>query len=64
MRDLKVEARNKSLPPSSLILLALQKARNNKTRAAEILAIWRPRLLRRMESLGIEGEKEDGEPGA
>jgi DNA-binding NtrC family response regulator len=46
-----------------LILLALQKARNNKTRAAEILAIWRPRLLRRMEALGIEGDQE-GEPGA
>ncbi len=45
-----------------LILLALQKARNNKTRAAEILAIWRPRLLRRMEALGIDVEKENDEP--
>ena len=45
-----------------LILLALRKARNNKSRAAEILAIWRPRLLRRMEALGIDVEKEDGEP--
>jgi len=40
-----------------LILLALRKARNNKTRAAEILAIWRPRLLRRMEALGIERDE-------
>jgi DNA-binding NtrC family response regulator len=45
-----------------LILLALRKARNNKTRAAEILAIWRPRLLRRMEALGIKDES-DEEPG-
>jgi hypothetical protein len=46
-----------------LILLALRKARNNKTRAAEILAIWRPRLLRRMEALGIE-TPDSGEPDA
>jgi DNA-binding NtrC family response regulator len=46
-----------------LILLALQKARNNKTRAAETLAIWRPRLLRRMEALGIETEKEESDLG-
>ena len=32
-------------------------------RAAEILAIWRPRLLRRMEALGIEGESQgSGDP--
>jgi hypothetical protein len=37
-----------------LILLALQKARGNQSRAAEILSIWRPRLLRRMKALGIE----------
>lgn len=36
-----------------LILLALRWAQGNKTRAAELLAIWRPRLLRRMEALGI-----------
>jgi transcriptional regulator with AAA-type ATPase domain len=42
-----------------LIVLALRKAGNNKTRAAEILSIWRPRLARRMEALGIT----DQEPG-
>jgi hypothetical protein len=36
-----------------LILLALKKAAGNKSRAAEFLSIWRPRLLRRMEALGI-----------
>jgi hypothetical protein len=36
-----------------LILLALRKARGNKSRAADLLSIWRPRLLRRMEALGI-----------
>jgi DNA-binding NtrC family response regulator len=37
-----------------LILLALRKARGNRSRAAELLSIWRPRLLRRMEALGIQ----------
>jgi DNA-binding NtrC family response regulator len=36
-----------------LILLALQKARGNQSRAAEILSILRPRLIRRMQKLGI-----------
>jgi DNA-binding NtrC family response regulator len=36
-----------------LIRVALRLAKNNKTRAAELLAVWRPRLLRRMEALGI-----------
>lgn len=36
-----------------LILLALRRARGNRSRAAEILGIWRPRLLRRMEALGL-----------
>jgi transcriptional regulator with PAS, ATPase and Fis domain len=36
-----------------LILLALKKAKGNKSRAAELLSIWRPRLIRRMEALGI-----------
>jgi DNA-binding NtrC family response regulator len=39
-----------------LIRLALRLTRNNKTRAAELLAIWKPRLLRRMEALGIKQE--------
>jgi transcriptional regulator with PAS, ATPase and Fis domain len=37
-----------------LIQIALVMARGNKSRAAEILEIWRPRLMRRMEALGIE----------
>ncbi len=36
-----------------LIVLALRKAGGNRSRAAELLSIWRPRLLRRMEALGI-----------
>ena len=32
-----------------LIALALKLTQNNHTRAAELLEIWRPRLLRRME---------------
>ncbi len=36
-----------------LIELALRLARHNKTRAAELLAIWRPRLLRRMGHFGM-----------
>jgi DNA-binding NtrC family response regulator len=40
-----------------LILLALRRARGNKSRAAEILSIWRPRLMRRMEALGIEDKE-------
>lgn len=36
-----------------LLTMALRLANNNKSRAAELLSIWRPRLLRRMEALGI-----------
>jgi DNA-binding NtrC family response regulator len=36
-----------------LILLALRKSQGNRSRAAELLAVWRPYLLRRMEALGI-----------
>lgn len=38
-----------------LLELALKKSAGNKTRAAEWLAIWRPRLIRRLEALGIQG---------
>lgn len=38
-----------------LIQLALRRTQGNKTRAAEVLSIWRPRLIRRMEALGIDG---------
>jgi PAS domain S-box-containing protein len=37
-----------------LITLALKLTQNNQTRAAELLAIWRPRLMRRMEKFGIQ----------
>jgi DNA-binding NtrC family response regulator len=36
-----------------LIRLALRRAKGNRSRAAELLEVWRPRLLRRMEALGI-----------
>jgi transcriptional regulator with AAA-type ATPase domain len=39
-----------------LIQLALHRARGNKSRAAELLAMWRPKLLRRMEALGLTEE--------
>lgn len=38
-----------------LIALALRRAGGNKSRAAEYLSIWRARLLRRMETLGLSG---------
>lgn len=41
-----------------LIGLALEKSRGNKSRAAEYLSIWRARLLRRMEALGLGGVEE------
>ena len=37
-----------------LIRAALKKTAGNATRAAALLGIWRTRLLRRMEALGIE----------
>jgi transcriptional regulator with PAS, ATPase and Fis domain len=54
-------ARAKVLPLDSLlqeverrmIVLALRQAQGNKSQAAELLSIWRPRLLRRMQFLGI-----------
>lgn len=36
-----------------MIRAALKKAGGNQTRAAELLSIWRPRLIRRMKALGI-----------
>jgi transcriptional regulator with AAA-type ATPase domain len=41
-----------------LIELALKRTGGHKTRAAEILSIWRMRLTRRMQALGIEGADE------
>ncbi len=37
-----------------LIALALKLAHNNQTRAAELLEIWRPRLVRRMDKFGFK----------
>jgi DNA-binding NtrC family response regulator len=37
-----------------MIRLALDKAKGNQSRAAEMLSIWRPRLIRRMKALGME----------
>jgi DNA-binding NtrC family response regulator len=42
-----------------LISLALKHAKGNRARAAEILGIWRPRLVRRMEHFGLGGSEED-----
>src|SRR5262249_56892196 len=36
-----------------LIELALRRAGGNKSRAAALLAVWRPLLLRRMSALGV-----------
>jgi DNA-binding NtrC family response regulator len=44
-----------------LIRLALARARGNRSRAAELLGIHRPRLLRRMEALGIEAAPGEGD---
>ena len=44
-----------------LIRLALRRARGNRSRAAELLGIHRPRLARRMESLGLEEPGLEGE---
>jgi DNA-binding NtrC family response regulator len=41
-----------------LIQVALATAKGNKSKAAEMLAVWRPRLLRRIEALGIQGASE------
>jgi transcriptional regulator with PAS, ATPase and Fis domain len=38
----------------NLLALALRLAKNKKGKAAELLAIWRPRLVRRLEALGIK----------
>jgi DNA-binding protein Fis len=37
-----------------LIALALRLTQDNQTRAAELLEIWRPRLMRRMERFGFK----------
>jgi DNA-binding NtrC family response regulator len=42
-----------------VIDLAMRRSRGNKSRAAELLSVWRPRLLRRMEALVMEQRTED-----
>jgi PAS domain S-box-containing protein len=44
-----------------LIVLALQRTKGHKAKACEMLGIWRPRLLRRMEALGIADPAPDTE---
>jgi DNA-binding NtrC family response regulator len=39
-----------------VITLALRRHQGNKSKAAEVLGVWRARLLRRMEALGIREE--------
>ncbi len=44
-----------------LIEVALKQTGGNKSRAADLLAVWRPQLLQRMKKLGIDaGEKDRG----
>ena len=45
-----------------LIDMALRRARGKKARAAEVLEIWRTRLMRRMKALGI-GDAEADDAG-
>jgi transcriptional regulator with PAS, ATPase and Fis domain len=40
-----------------LIELAMRLAQDNKTRAAELLAIWRPRLVRRLDQFAADVQK-------
>jgi DNA-binding NtrC family response regulator len=44
---------------SNVIRLALERSRDNKSAAAEILGINRARLYRRMEQLGLGSPDED-----
>jgi transcriptional regulator with PAS, ATPase and Fis domain len=37
-----------------MIRLALERAGGNQSKAAELLGVWRPRLIRRIKALGLE----------
>ena len=37
-----------------MIRLALERAGGNKSKAAELLGVWRPRLLGRIKALGLD----------
>ena len=45
-----------------IILMALRQAGGNRSQAADILGIWRPRLLRRLEHFGIDTTGENEAP--
>ncbi|MFO0809509.1 MAG: sigma 54-interacting transcriptional regulator [Gemmataceae bacterium] len=40
-----------------LIALAIERADGNQTKAAEMLGVWRPRLVRRIKALGLDSER-------
>ena len=44
-----------------MIQLALAKTGGHQTKAAELLAVWRPRLSRRIKALGLGGDEPDAE---
>src|SRR5436190_1656006 len=46
-----------------LIELALRRAKGHRGRAAEILGIWRARLLRRIAALGLAGPESGDDEG-
>lgn len=48
---------------AALIRQALAEAKNNKSHAAELLGLTRPRLYRRMQALGIDDGSEHGRAG-
>lgn len=67
MRQPTEATRKVALPPldrllerveARMIRWALDRAKGNKSKAAELLGVWRPRLLRRIESLGIDASEE------
>ncbi|MFO0967502.1 MAG: helix-turn-helix domain-containing protein [Gemmataceae bacterium] len=45
-----------------MIETALRLAGGNKKKASDLLGIWRPRLLRRIEALGIQAPKDEDAP--
>jgi PAS domain S-box-containing protein len=47
-----------------LLQLALKRFEGNRTKAAEFLGLWRPRLLRRLAALGLDAGDESDSPEA
>ena len=56
--DLRLDATLEAVE-KQLILRALAKSNGNATKAAELLGIWRTRLLRRVEALGLKSPEGD-----